>query len=124
MDRIFSLILLCHIQNSSMLFQYQIPELPNILETQEITQNQQLFGPNSFSQQTLDIINSVFEKLLEFNENNFMYQSDFDEDDIQSQIMTYFKVGCNFSPPNIIILNAENPQSNDSAMHECLKIYF
>ena len=53
-----------------------------------------------------------------------MYQSDFDEDDIQSQIMTYFKVGCNFSPPNIIILNAENPQSNDSAMHECLKIYF
>ncbi|PKC53456.1 hypothetical protein RhiirA1_404310, partial [Rhizophagus irregularis] len=63
-----------------------------------------------------------FEKLLAFSEN-FTYQSDFDESDIRNQIMTYFKVGCNFSPPNVIILDAGDPPSSDSAVHKCLKMY-
>ncbi|CAB5380215.1 unnamed protein product [Rhizophagus irregularis] len=105
-----------------MLFQYQLPELPEILEVQEIIHNQQqLFGQNSFSQKTFHTFNLVFEKLLAFSEN-FTYQSDFDESDIRNQIMTYFKVGCNFSPPNVIILNAGDPPSSDSAVHKCLKI--
>jgi hypothetical protein len=37
--------------------------------------------------------------------------------------MTHFKVSCNFPPPNIIILNAGDPPSNDLAVHECLKMY-
>ncbi|PKK58017.1 hypothetical protein RhiirC2_796988 [Rhizophagus irregularis] len=106
-----------------MLFQYQLPELPEILEVQEIIHNQQqLFGQNSFSQKTFHTFNLVFEKLLAFSEN-FTYQSDFDESDIRNQIMTYFKVGCNFSPPNVIILNAGDPPSSDSAVHKCLKMY-
>ncbi|GES95214.1 hypothetical protein GLOIN_2v1768552 [Rhizophagus clarus] len=84
-----------------MLFQYQLPELPEVLEIQEM----------------------IFEKLLAFNNENFTYQSNFDESDIRNEIMTYFKVGCNFSPPNIVILNAGNPPSNDSTVHECLKMY-
>ena len=108
-----------------MLFQYQMPELPDILEAQEIARNQQqqLFGQNSFSQQTLHIFNLVFEKLLAFNENTFTYYSDFDEHDIRDQIKTFFEIGCNFSPPNVVILNAGDPPSNDSAVHECLKMY-
>ncbi|GES94350.1 hypothetical protein GLOIN_2v1829825 [Rhizophagus clarus] len=65
----------------------------------------------------------IFEKLLAFNNENFTYQSNFDESDIRNEIITYFKVGCNFSPPNIVILNAGDPPSNDSAVHECLKMY-
>ncbi|CAB5098634.1 unnamed protein product [Rhizophagus irregularis] len=106
-----------------MLFQYQLPELPEILEVQEIIHDQQqLFRQNSFSQKTFHTFNLVFEKLLAFSEN-FTYQSDFDESDIRNQIMTYFKVGCNFSPPNIIILDAGDPPSSDSAVHKCLKMY-
>ncbi|PKY26951.1 hypothetical protein RhiirB3_477345 [Rhizophagus irregularis] len=106
-----------------MLFQYQLPELPEILEAQEIIYDQQqLFGQNSFSQKTFHTFNLVFEKLLAFSEN-FTYQSDFDESDIRNQIMTYFKVGCNFSPPNVIILDAGDPPSSDSAVHKCLKMY-
>ena len=65
-----------------MLFQYYLPELPENFEEQE--QNQQkLFGQNNFSQQTFHIFNSVFEKLLIFNENfTSNYQSNFDENDI------------------------------------------
>ena len=29
-----------------------------------------------------------------------------------------------YLPKNFADVNAENPSSNDSAMHECLKIYF
>ncbi|PKB95703.1 hypothetical protein RhiirA5_473961 [Rhizophagus irregularis] len=106
-----------------MLFQYQLPELPEILEAQEIIHDQQqLFRQNSFSQKTFHTFNLVFEKLLAFSEN-FTYQSDFDESDIRNQIMTYFKVGCNFSPPNVIILDAGDPPSSDSAVHKCLKMY-
>ncbi|GES82488.1 hypothetical protein GLOIN_2v1829825 [Rhizophagus clarus] len=83
------------------LFQYQLPELPEVLKIQEI----------------------IFEKLLAFNNENFTYQSNFDESNIRNEIMTYFKVSCNFSPPNIVILNAEDPPSNDSVVHECLKMY-
>ncbi|EXX62501.1 uncharacterized protein OCT59_003769 [Rhizophagus irregularis] len=106
-----------------MLFQYQLPELPEILEAQEIIHDQQqLFRQNSFSQKTFHTFNLVFEKLLAFSEN-FTYQSDFDESNIHNQIMTYFKVGCNFSLPNVIILDARDPPSSDSAVHKCLKMY-
>ncbi|PKY14332.1 hypothetical protein RhiirB3_426304, partial [Rhizophagus irregularis] len=108
-----------------MLFQFQMPESFNTLELQERAQNQQplLFGQNSYSEQTLNIFNSVFEKLLAFDENTFTYQSNFDGYDIRNQIMTYYKIGCDFPPPNIIILDAGDPPSNDLAVHECLKMY-
>uniref|UniRef100_U9V7M7 Uncharacterized protein n=1 Tax=Rhizophagus irregularis (strain DAOM 181602 / DAOM 197198 / MUCL 43194) TaxID=747089 RepID=U9V7M7_RHIID len=107
-----------------MLFQYQLPnELPEILEVQEIIHDQQqLFRQNSFSQKTFHTFNLVFEKLLAFSEN-FTYQSDFDESDIRNQIMTYFKVGFNLPPPNVIILDAGDPPSSDSAVHKCLEMY-
>jgi hypothetical protein len=105
-----------------MLFQYQLPELIESFEEQE--QNQQkLFGQNSFSQHIFHIFNLVFEKLLVFDENSTSYHMDFDENDIYNQIMTYFEIGFNLPPPNVVILNAGDPPSNDSAVHECLKMY-
>jgi hypothetical protein len=107
-----------------MLFQYQLPDkLPEISEVQN--QNQQiLFGQNSFSQQTFNIFNSVFEKLLTFDETlTPNYHSDFNENDIYNQIMTHFKVDFKLPPPNVVILNAGDPPSSDSAVHESLKIY-
>ncbi|GES85476.1 hypothetical protein GLOIN_2v1768552 [Rhizophagus clarus] len=68
-------------------------------------------------------VTRVFEKLLAFNDENFTYQSDFDKNNIRNKIMMCFKIGCNFSPPNIIILNAEDLPSNDFAIHEYLKMY-
>ncbi|CAB5186851.1 unnamed protein product [Rhizophagus irregularis] len=108
-----------------MLFQFQMPESLNTLELQERAQNQQplLFGQNSYSEQTLNIFNSVFEKLLAFDENTFTYQTNFDGYDIRNQIMIYYKIGCDFPSPNIIILDAGDPPSNDLAVHECLKMY-
>ncbi|PKC14537.1 hypothetical protein RhiirA5_371383 [Rhizophagus irregularis] len=106
-----------------MLFQYQLPESPKVLEAQEIIQDQQqLFGQNSFSQKTFHTFNLIFEKLLAFSEN-FTYHSDFDESDIHNQIMTYFTIGCNFELPNIVILDARDPPSSDSAVYKCLKMY-
>ncbi|CAB4494162.1 unnamed protein product [Rhizophagus irregularis] len=93
-----------------------------VLEAQEIIQDQQqLFGQNSFSQKTFHTFNLIFEKLLAFSEN-FTYHSDFDESDIHNQIMTYFTIGCNFELPNIVILDARDPSSSDSAVYKCLKI--
>src|SRR5215213_9110209 len=105
-----------------MLFQYQMPQSLDILEEQEIAQNQQhqqqsLFGQNTFSQQTFHTFNSVFKKLLAFDENTFTYCTDFNEYDIRNQIITFFKIGCDFPPPNIVILNAGDPPSNDSAVY-------
>jgi hypothetical protein len=37
--------------------------------------------------------------------------------------MLHFEVDCNFPPPNVIIFNAGDPPSTDSAVHECLKMY-
>ncbi|POG71099.1 hypothetical protein GLOIN_2v1794425 [Rhizophagus irregularis DAOM 181602=DAOM 197198] len=106
-----------------MLFQYQLPESPKVLEAQEIIQDQQqLFGQNSFSQKTFHTFNLIFEKLLAFSEN-FTYHSDFDESDIHNQIMTYFTIGCNFELPNIVILDARDPSSSNSAVYKCLKMY-
>ncbi|GBC44445.1 uncharacterized protein OCT59_014491 [Rhizophagus irregularis] len=96
-----------------MLFQYQLPnELPEII------------GQNNFSQQTFNIFNSVFEQLLTFNENlTPNYRSDFNEDDIRNQIMTHFEVSFNLPPPNVIILDAGDQPSSDSAVHKCLEMY-
>jgi hypothetical protein len=64
-----------------MLFQFQLSDkLPNIID--ETRENQQIFGPNSFSLQTLNVFNSVFKKLLEYDKNTLMHCSDFDENDI------------------------------------------
>ncbi|GBC00649.1 hypothetical protein RclHR1_39240001 [Rhizophagus clarus] len=52
-----------------------------------------------------------------------MYYSDFNENNIQDQIMLHFEVGCNFPPSNVIILDAGDPPSNDSDVYECLKMY-
>ncbi|POG72422.1 hypothetical protein GLOIN_2v1829825 [Rhizophagus irregularis DAOM 181602=DAOM 197198] len=111
--------------NLRMLFQFQMPESLNTLELQERAQNQQplLFGQNSYSEQKLNIFNSVFEKLLAFDENTFTYQTNFDGYDIRNQIMKYYKIGCDFPTPNIIILDAGDPPSNDLAVHKCLKMY-
>ncbi|GET66811.1 hypothetical protein GLOIN_2v1768552 [Rhizophagus irregularis DAOM 181602=DAOM 197198] len=107
-----------------MLFQYQLPnELPEIIEIQD-ENKQKLFGQNNFSQQTFNIFNSVFEQLLTFNENlTPNYRSDFNEDDIRNQIMTHFEVSFNLPPPNVIILDAGDPPSSDSAVHKCLEMY-
>ncbi|EXX66298.1 hypothetical protein RirG_125160 [Rhizophagus irregularis DAOM 197198w] len=40
-----------------------------------------------------------------------------------TQIMTHFEVGSKLSPPNVIILNAGDPLSNDSAVDKCLRMY-
>ncbi|PKY62807.1 hypothetical protein RhiirA4_529111, partial [Rhizophagus irregularis] len=37
--------------------------------------------------------------------------------------MAHFEVGSKLPPPNVIILNAGDPPSNDSAVHECLRMY-
>ncbi|UZN99537.1 uncharacterized protein OCT59_000804 [Rhizophagus irregularis] len=37
--------------------------------------------------------------------------------------MTHFEVGSKLSPPNVIILNAGDPLSNDSAVDKCLRMY-
>ncbi|GBC11427.2 hypothetical protein GLOIN_2v1829825 [Rhizophagus irregularis DAOM 181602=DAOM 197198] len=107
-----------------MLFQYQLPnELPEIIEIQD-ENKQKLFGQNNFSQQTFNIFNSVFEQLLTFNENfTPNYRSDFNEDDICNQIMTHFEVSFNLPPPNVIILDAGDLPSSDSAVHKCLEMY-
>ncbi|RIA85976.1 hypothetical protein C1645_829984 [Glomus cerebriforme] len=36
--------------------------------------------------------------------------------------MKYFKIGFNLPSPNVVILNAGDPPSNDSAVHECLRM--
>ncbi|UZO06568.1 uncharacterized protein OCT59_026884 [Rhizophagus irregularis] len=106
------------------LFQYQLPnELSEIIEIQD-KNKQKLFGQNNFSQQTFNIFNSVFEQLLTFNENlTPNYRSDFNENDIRNQIMTHFEGSFNLPPPNVIILDAENPPSSDSAVHKYLEMY-
>ncbi|GBC48131.2 hypothetical protein GLOIN_2v1764231 [Rhizophagus irregularis DAOM 181602=DAOM 197198] len=48
---------------------------------------------------------------------------DFNEDDICNQIMTHFEVSFNLPPPNVIILDAGDPPSSDSAVHKCLEMY-
>ncbi|CAB4484803.1 unnamed protein product [Rhizophagus irregularis] len=37
--------------------------------------------------------------------------------------MTHFEVGSKLPPPNVIILNAGDPLSNDSAVDKCLRMY-
>ena len=37
--------------------------------------------------------------------------------------MTHFKVDFKLPPPNVVILNAEDLPSSDSAIYECLKMY-
>ncbi|CAB5180534.1 unnamed protein product [Rhizophagus irregularis] len=70
------------------------------------------------------LVTLLFEKLLTFNENSTPnYHSDFNENDIYTQIMTHFEVGSKLPPPNVIILNAGDPLSNDSAVDKCLRMY-
>ncbi|RIA79316.1 hypothetical protein C1645_840978 [Glomus cerebriforme] len=41
----------------------------------------------------------------------------------QQTLNNFSLIGCDFPPPNIIILDTGDPPSNDFAIHECLKMY-
>ncbi|PKY63314.1 hypothetical protein RhiirA4_433098, partial [Rhizophagus irregularis] len=88
-----------------------------------------LVDPTDRIQRDKNIWNLGIIDNVDFKEATFGYGNifdairDFNENDIYTQIMAHFEVGSKLPPPNVIILNAGDPPSNDSAVHECLRMY-
>ncbi|PKC54180.1 hypothetical protein RhiirA1_403804 [Rhizophagus irregularis] len=118
-----------------------LSSLQGILEVVNITSHSQrhernleriralLVDPTDRIQHDKNIWNLGIIDNVDFKEGTFGYGNifdairDFNENDIYTQIMTHFEVGSKLPPPNVIILNAGDPLSNDSAVDKCLRMY-
>jgi len=111
-----------------LLFQFELPISLNSINENIINLNEEtyLFGLNQFAEEMLIGLETIFEQLLCFNQNNqsIEYLQDFDCDIINTKIIEQIDIGFQCPPPKVIILEAGgNPNRDDEILATCNKYF-
>ncbi|CAG8698785.1 4598_t:CDS:1, partial [Ambispora gerdemannii] len=79
--------------------------------------NQPLFGESSTTDNLLMIYETILNSMLETCVN------DFDMEDVRSEIAKQVPIGCNTSPPNVVILKPGDPPNCNDNVHAACEMY-
>jgi hypothetical protein len=109
---------------------FQIPLSFNTQEgPEDILQNiseKDLFGMNNVAESAINLFDKLLVTSLQMTIENdvIKYQKDFDASTIYQKMMKCVEHGCNYSPPNIVILKPGGTPNKDAGIFESVDMYY
>ncbi|KAF0333074.1 hypothetical protein F8M41_017063 [Gigaspora margarita] len=100
-----------------MVFQFNLSDSFDYLTDDYEFTNQPLFGESLITNNLLIMYETTLNRMLENYENNF------EMEDVHSEIAKQIPIGCNISPPKIVILKPGNPPSCNDNVHAVCEMY-